>query len=90
MAFVDQNFVCIPSDGPIGWIFAEAKRANGNKGAGFPDVVAVFPNGRIALREAKNRSKKDRLQPQQHQMAEVLRDLYGSRANFAVVEWDVA
>ncbi len=89
VAFVDHNLVCIPSDGPIGQIFIEAKRANGNKGAGFPDVVAVFPDGRIAFREAKNRSKKDRLQPQQHQMADVLRDLYGSRADFAVVEWDV-
>jgi hypothetical protein len=90
VAFVDHNLVCIPADGPIGQIFVEAKRANGNKSAGFPDVVAVFADGRIAFREAKNRSKKDRLQPQQHQMADVLRGLYGTRADFAVVEWDIA
>ena len=89
VAFVSHNLICIPLGSVIGQIFSAAKRANGKSSAGFPDVVGVFPDGKIAFREAK-RAKKDRLRPQQHQMADVLRGLYGARVDFAVIEWDVA
>ena len=59
---------------------------NGSLG-GLPDVMAVFPDGRIAFREAK-RSGKDRLQPNQHKMANLLRELFGERLDLGVVEWD--
>lgn len=86
--FVDHNLTCIEKDGPVGEIFREAKAANGGSQSGFPDVIGIFADGRISFLEAK-RSGKDRLQPQQHRMADALRSCFGSRADLAVVEWDL-
>ena len=54
---------------------------------GFPDVIAVFPDGRIALREVKLAGK-DKVQPNQNAMADILRELFGKRADLALVEWE--
>ena len=54
---------------------------------GFPDAIAVFPDGRIALREVK-RAGKDKVQPNQNAMADILRELFGKRADLALVEWE--
>ncbi|GAP93511.1 hypothetical protein NIES2104_00170 [Leptolyngbya sp. NIES-2104] len=47
----------------------------------------MFPDGRIAMREAKNVAKKDRLQQNQHDFARVAQNLFGDRLSLAVVEW---
>jgi hypothetical protein len=54
---------------------------------GFPDVVAVYPDGRIALREVK-RAGKDKVQANQDTMADILRELFGKKADLALVEWE--
>ncbi len=86
--FVNHALMYIEQDGPVGAVFREAKEANGGSQSGFPDVIGVFPDGRISFMEAK-RSGKDRLQPQQHRMADAIRKCFGSRADLAVVEWDL-
>ena len=86
--FIDHGLMCIEADGPVGGVFQEAKAANGGSQSGFPDVIGIFADGRISFLEAK-RSRKDRLQPQQHRMADAIRRCFGSRAELAIVEWDL-
>ena len=52
----------------------------------MPDVIALFPDGRVAMREAKVR-RKDRLSKTQHPFARVARTLLGDRLDLAVIEW---
>ncbi len=53
---------------------------------GVPDVIAVFPDGRIAAREIK-RAGKDKVGTNQHACADTLRDLFGWKLDLALVEW---
>ncbi|MCY4007304.1 MAG: hypothetical protein OXE84_10875 [Rhodobacteraceae bacterium] len=53
---------------------------------GVPDVIAIFPDGRIAAREIKRAGKGD-VKPNQHEVADTLRDLFGWKLDLAVVEW---
>ncbi len=55
--------------------------------AGLPDVIAVFPDLRIAFREAKCVDSKDRLSRVQHDLADLLRCLLGDRLDLQVVDW---
>ena len=84
---VNHELKCIPEEGELGIILDQIRSANSGSLAGLPDVIAIFPNGRITFREAK-RSGKDRLQPNQHKMANLLRELFGKRLDLGVVEWD--
>ena len=85
---VDENLKCIPLSGRIGAIISEVKNARDGKLAGFPDVVGIFPDGRISFREAKSVSSKDKISVDQHDMADILRALYGEKADIALVYWD--
>ena len=84
---VNHELKCIPEEGALGKVLTEIRSANSGSLAGLPDVIAIFPNGKVTFREAK-RSGKDRLQPNQHKMANLLRELFGERLDLGVVEWD--
>ena len=98
LVLVDQNLVCVSQleDGKV--VCADSHVETGKiltrflaeRGSfkGFPDVIAVFPDGRIALREVKSVSGKDRLGPNQHDAANALRTMFGQRAELVLVEWD--
>ena len=98
LVIVDQNLVCVShlEDGKVVWAESHVEtgkiltRFLAERGSfrGFPDVIAVFSDGRIALREAKSVSGKDRLAPNQHDAANALRTMFGQRAELALVEWD--
>ena len=92
VVFVGPDLVCVARDGRLGAVLDDYVEANdrtptgAKSSAGFPDVLAIFPDGRIAFREIK-RAGKDRLQQRQHRAADVLRDIFGPRADLAVIEW---
>jgi len=73
-------------DGPVGRFLERVKAVNDNLLGGLPDVVAVLPDGRVALMEAKNRVARDRLGPKQHRMADLLRAHF-PEVELKVVEW---
>ena len=89
VVLVDENLICVaPAESAAGPILQRYKERSGKRGAGgFPDVVAVFPDSRIAFREIKKK-KKDRVSRDQHKAADILRGMYGSRADLAIVEWE--
>ena len=98
VTLVDEELICVdhsPCAGQLrsGNDHVETKRilslveaARGGSLKGFPDVIAVFPDGRIAVREVK-RAGKDKVQEDQHEVADTLRDLFGQRLDLALVEW---
>lgn len=87
VVLLDASLYCIKCDGEVGQILARAKKANGGSLGGFPDVVGIFPDGMIALREAKYIGSKDQLSPNQHKMADALRREFGNKLDIKVVEW---
>lgn len=89
VVLVNDELVCVPLEGDALTIIDALRAANRGSLAGFPDVMAIFPNGTVAFREAKNRRAKDRVGPRQHVMADVIRDVLGTRADLAVIEWDL-
>jgi hypothetical protein len=89
VVLVRSNLICIPTDGPLGWMIDRIRGANGGRLGGLPDVIATFSDGRVAFREAKSVSGKDRLRANQHAMADVLRGEFGRWAELAIVEWDL-
>ena len=100
VVLVDENLVCIvraqarsPSRPQIGspagnalWQIVNKVEKTPQGLRGFPDVLALFPGGRIIFREIKRR-RKDRIRPNQHEAADRLREVFGSRARLAIVEW---
>jgi hypothetical protein len=84
---VDHNLICITGEENLTKILTEIQESNEGSLAGLPDVIALFPNGKISFREAKNIGSKDRLRKNQHQLADLLRDLFGDRLDLAVIEW---
>lgn len=86
IVLVDENLVCISPAGNALWqIINQVKKTRGRL-SGFPDVLALFPDGRIAFREIKKRTG-DSIRPNQHEVADLLREMFGSRADLAIVEW---
>ena len=90
VVLLNDTFRCTGHDCEIGRILSGVREANDGKLGGFPDVIGIFQNGTIALREAKNVISKDRLGVKQHEMANLLRHLYGDRLDLRVVEWRFA
>ena len=74
------------SDEPIHGLIEQFMAASDGRIGGFPDVVAFWDDGRISLQELKL-SGKDALKPKQHEAADRLRVLLGSRAELSVLEW---
>lgn len=87
---VGPDLVCILDDSPLHELIAQIRVVTGDRLGGLPDVVAVFPDGTVAMREAKNVAAKDRLGPKQHSFARVVQRLFGARLDLAVIEWGVA
>lgn len=87
---VGPDLVCLSDDSPLHELIAQIRVVTGGRLGGLPDVVAVFPDGRVAMREAKNVASKDRLGTKQHSLARVVQRLFGPRLDLAVVEWGVA
>jgi len=89
LVLVGPDLVCVNENGDIRKVLDELRTATGGSLAGLPDVIACFPDGRIAMREAKHVSTnyKDRLGPKQHAFARVAQRLFGDRLDLAVVEW---
>jgi hypothetical protein len=86
LRFVNTNLICIEPKPPLSQLLDELRAANGGSLAGLPDAIGIFPDGRIALREAKV-AKKDRLNENQHVFARTARKALGARLDLAVVEW---
>ena len=86
---VDQNLVCISDNDRLVQILNYIRNKNNGRLGGLPDVMAVFPDGRIAFREAKNVRAKDSINKNQHALAKLLRHLYKDKLDIAVVEWDL-
>jgi hypothetical protein len=87
--FVRHDLICIEPQRPLAdFIFAMRSALQGRL-AGLPDVLAVFSDGRLALREAKNIRAGDRLRKCQHDFARTARRLFGSNVELAVVGWDL-
>ena len=87
LVLVGPDLVCVGCDGEIGAVLKALRSANGGLLGGLPDVIGIFPDGRIAMREAKNIGAKDRLGPKQHAIAREARRLFGQRLDLAVVQW---
>jgi hypothetical protein len=91
LVLVGPDLVCVNEQGDIRKVLDELREATGGKLGGLPDVIALFPNGRIAMREAKHISAnyKDRLGSKQHAFARVAKGLFGDRLDLAIVEWGI-
>ncbi len=86
VVLVDENLVGIPPAGNPLWQIINKVEKTSQGLSGFPDVLALFPDGRIIFREIKRRNK-DSIRPNQHEAADRLRKMFGSRADLAIVEW---
>jgi hypothetical protein len=86
LRLVSPDLILVDPEPPLAEILAELHTANGGSWRGLPDAIAILPNGRIAMREAKV-AKKDRLNPNQHNFARIARLVLGSDLDLAVVEW---
>lgn len=84
--FMSPDLVCVEPEGTFAEILAELKAANGNKWAGLPDAIAYFPDGTVAMRDAKVEGR-DRLSATQHDFARTAQRVLGSRLKLGVVEW---
>jgi len=89
LVLVGPDLMCVAEDGEICKVLDELRAAMDGKLGGLPDVIACFPDGRIAMREAKHVTAryKDRLGPRQHALARVAQKLFGNKLDLAVVEW---
>ncbi|MDE2912264.1 MAG: hypothetical protein OXL68_04995 [Paracoccaceae bacterium] len=83
---VDENLVCISPTGNALWQIINEVKETRERLSGFPDVLALFSDGRIAFREIKKR-KGESIKPKQRAAADFLRKMFGSRAELAIVEW---
>lgn len=86
LSIVGPDLVCVEKTGDIGELLESLRAANGGSWRGTPDAMALFPDGRVAFRDAK-RARNDSLQETQHNFARAAERVLGERAEFAVVEW---
>jgi hypothetical protein len=84
---VGPDLVCVAADGRFRELLDAFRHATGGRLGGLPDVLALFPEGRIAMREAKNVTAKDKVGPKQHAFARTAQRLLGERLDLAIVEW---
>ena len=86
LRLLNPDLVCVEATPPLSELLQQLRAANGGRWAGLPDAIAIFPDGRIALREAKV-AKRDRLNRPQHEFARAAYKLLGHKLDLAVVEW---
>jgi hypothetical protein len=84
--FMSPDLVCVELTGELWDILQKIKVATGNRWSGLPDAIAVFPDGRILMREMKFAGK-DKLTETQHAFARAGRSLFPGRIEFGVTEW---
>lgn len=82
--FMSPDLVCVKVEGELWDVLQEIKAALG-KWSGLPDAIALFPDGRIVMRDMK--AGRDKLQETQHAFARTARGLFPGRIEFGVVEW---
>lgn len=86
IVIMSPDLVCVDLAGELSEILHAIREATGKRWAGVPDAIALFPEGRIAMRDAKVVGK-DRVSETQHTFARAARQLFGNRIEFAAVEW---
>ena len=84
---IGPDLVCVRGDGALGELLTKLREAAGGRLGGLPDVIGLFPDGRVAMREAKNIRARDRIGPKQHAFARIAREVLGDQLDLAVVEW---
>src|SRR5262249_581992 len=84
--FMSPDLICVELTGELWEILQKIKAATANRCAGLPDAIAVFPDGRIVMREMKFAGK-DKLTKTQHAFARAGRSLFPGRIEFGVIEW---
>jgi hypothetical protein len=67
--FMSPALVCVQLTGELWQILQKIKVAMGNRWSGLPDAIAIFPDGRIVMRDMKFAGK-DKLTRTQHAFAE--------------------
>jgi hypothetical protein len=82
-----SNLVCLPREGELWALLERLRGANGNRWRGLPDSIALFPDGRVMMREAKVARSGDKLSQYQHSFARIARAMLNDTLNLAVVEW---
>jgi hypothetical protein len=88
LVLVGPDLICVSKDHEdFKELLANLKAANGGRFRGLPDVIACFPDSRIAMREAKNLAAKDRLNTPQHEFARAAYRLLGARLDLGVIQW---
>lgn len=86
LSVVGPNLVCLEIAGELGSLLESLRAANGGSWRGTPDAMALFPDGRVAFRDAK-RARYDSVKDTQHNFARAAEQVLGDKADFAVVEW---
>jgi hypothetical protein len=89
------EFRCVELTGELWDMLQKIKAATHNRWSGLPDAIAVFPEGRIVMREMKfigrdkrtHRLGRDKLSDKQHAFARAAETLFPRRIEFAVIEW---
>jgi hypothetical protein len=84
--FMSPELVCVQLTRELWEILQKIKVAMGNRWSGLPDAIAVFPDGRIVMRDMKFAGK-DKLTKTQHAFARIARSLFPGRIEFGVIEW---
>ena len=84
--FMSPDLICVELTGELWDILQKIKATTANRWSGLPDAIAVFPDGRIVMRDMKFAGK-DKLTETQHTFARVARSLFPDRIEFGVIEW---
>jgi hypothetical protein len=93
--FMSPDLICVELTGELWDMLQKIKAATHNRWSGLPDAIAVFPDGRIVMREMKfvgrdkrtHRLGRDKLTERQHAFARVIESLFPGRIEFGVIEW---
>jgi len=83
---MSPDLVCIQPEPELWDVLQKIKAALGSRWSGLPDAIALFPDGRIVMRDMKVAGK-DKLQETQQAFARIARKLLPGRIEFGVVEW---
>ena len=89
LVLVGPDLVCVAEIGKWHDLFNSLREACGPYLGGLPDVIALFPDGRIVMREAKNVVSKDKVQKKQREFYTNAKKLFGDRLEVAVVKWGI-
>jgi hypothetical protein len=86
---VDHEPICISDNPALVAVLDDISAETSGRLGGLPDVMRVFSDRTVALRETRNVAIEDRLGPKQHALADLLRKNSVGRLYLAVVEWGI-